>query len=149
MPTTAPSPGRHHDGAPAVRRESIRDVPGLAELAQAQAVRVGTHVFVSGQLALDHQGEVVGADDCYAQAVRCFRNVEAILQAAGGQLSDVVKVTCYLTDVADAAAYAEARSQFLDHSTATTAVVVKKLLLPEALLELDVTAVLSSAANAD
>ncbi|RNL62448.1 RidA family protein [Nocardioides marmoriginsengisoli] len=143
MPTTAPrsDPARVSPVATA-GRAAISDVSGLASLGQTHAVRVGRQVFISGQLGLGEDGRLVGADDCYAQSVQCFRNVEAILRAAGGQLTDVVKLVCYLTDQANAKAYAEARGTFLDQLPATTAVVVQELLLPGALLELDVTAVL-------
>ena len=150
MPTTAPSPDQPRGVPGDAARPAVRVVPGPAALGRAtQAVRVGDQVFVSGQLALDEDGKVVGAADCRAQSVQCFTNVQAILRAAGAELSDVVKVVCYLTDAADAATYAEVRRQFMGHSPATTAVVVEELLVPEALLELDVTAVLSSTTSVD
>ncbi len=145
MPTTAPSPDQVGE-RPGARtdRAAIRHISGVADVGQAHAVRVGEYVFVSGQMGLNKDGQIVGPDDCHAQAVQCFHNLKAILHAAGAQLSDIVRVVCYLTDRTDAGAYAEARSQFFDQLPATTAVVVKELLLPEALLELDVTAVLST-----
>lgn len=148
MPITAPSPDQAGESVAArTDRAALRHIAGVADLGQAHAIRVGGYVFVSGQMGLGKDGQLVGRGDCHAQAVQCFRNLEAILHAAGSQLADVVRVVCYLTDRDDARAYAEARSQFFDQLPATTAVVVKELLLPEALLELDVTAVLPTAGH--
>ena len=66
----------------------------------SQAVRVGNVVYLSGQIALDpSSGQLVdGGID--AQADRAFRNLRAVVEAAGGSLADVVKLTLFLTDLA-------------------------------------------------
>jgi reactive intermediate/imine deaminase len=66
----------------------------------SQAVRAGNTVYLSGQIALDPaSGQLVeGGFD--AQVERAFLNLKAVSQAAGGSLSDVVKLTLFLTDLA-------------------------------------------------
>jgi reactive intermediate/imine deaminase len=66
----------------------------------SQAVRAGNTVYLSGQIALDPaSGQLVeGGFD--AQVEQAFRNLKAVAQAAGGSLSDVVKLTLFLTDLA-------------------------------------------------
>ena len=65
----------------------------------SQAIRAGTTVYLSGQIPLDPAtGELV-AGDIEAQAVRVFENLKAVAQAAGGNLSQAVKITIYLTDL--------------------------------------------------
>lgn len=64
----------------------------------SQAVRVGNVVYLSGQIALDpDSGQLVDGFD--AQVERAFRNLAAVAEAAGGTLSDVVKLTLFLTDL--------------------------------------------------
>ncbi len=64
----------------------------------SQAVRVGNVVYLSGQIALDPaSGQLVDGFD--TQVDRAFRNLKAVAEAAGGSLSDVVKLTLFLTDL--------------------------------------------------
>ena len=66
----------------------------------SQAVRAGSTVYLSGQIPLDPAtGELV-AGDMEAQVRRVFENLQAVCEAAGGDLSQVVKLTVYLTDLA-------------------------------------------------
>ena len=65
----------------------------------SQGFRVGDLVIVSGQAALDEQGNVVGAGDFDAQAEQVFRNLSRVLEAGGSSLDRVVKVTIFLTNM--------------------------------------------------
>jgi enamine deaminase RidA (YjgF/YER057c/UK114 family) len=105
-------------------------------------VAQGDVVFTSGQLALEADGTLHAPGDAGAQAVRCFEQIQALVEAAGGSLSDVVKTTVYLSDFADLDAVREARDG-LDWGTppATTAVQVAALLFPEARVEIEAVAV--------
>ena len=60
--------------------------------------RAGQLLFVAGQVALDRETNVVGGADVEAQARQVYRNLTAVLEAAGGSLADVVKMTTYLTN---------------------------------------------------
>jgi enamine deaminase RidA (YjgF/YER057c/UK114 family) len=61
----------------------------------APAVRGGNTVYLSGQIALGSDGKLVGEGDLAAQAHQCFANIRAILQRAGGKMTDIVKLTTY------------------------------------------------------
>jgi len=66
----------------------------------SQAIRAGSTVYLSGQIPLDPAtGELV-AGDMEAQVRRVFENLKAVATAAGGDLSHLVKLTVYLTDLA-------------------------------------------------
>lgn len=66
----------------------------------SQAVRVGTTVYVSGQIPLDPQSGELVTGDIEAEIRRVFDNLEAICKAAGGSLADIVKLNVFLTDLA-------------------------------------------------
>ena len=67
----------------------------------SQAVRVGDFVYVSGQLPINPATGYIEAQEATGQAVQCIANIEAILVADGLSLSNVVKATIYLTDIAE------------------------------------------------
>jgi enamine deaminase RidA (YjgF/YER057c/UK114 family) len=99
----------------------------------------GRLVFVSGQLALDERGELVGAEDPAAQATQVFANLGRCLAAAGATFADVVKLTFFLTDTAQLPAVRAARDAVFDvqHPPASSAVVVAGLVRPGCLLEIE------------
>jgi reactive intermediate/imine deaminase len=70
----------------------------------SQAVRVGDTVYVSGQIPLDPATGTLVSGDIEAEIRRVLENLQAIVQAAGGSLAQVVKVNVYLTDLAHFAA---------------------------------------------
>jgi 2-iminobutanoate/2-iminopropanoate deaminase len=108
----------------------------------SQGFRVGDLVFLSGQAAIDDQGAVVGVGDFDAQAAQVFRNIEAVLQAAGTSLSRVFKVVIYLTDMANFPKILELRQTwFTQPYPADTVVEVRSLAFPELLIEVDAIAV--------
>lgn len=65
----------------------------------SQAIRAGNTVYLSGQIPLDPVTQDVVGEDFQAQARRVFDNLDAVARAAGGSLSDIVKLTVYLTDL--------------------------------------------------
>lgn len=78
----------------------------------SQAVEVGGTVYLSGQIALDPDSmELV--EDVRGQIHQVFRNLAAVAQAAGGSLGDAVKLTVYLTDLADFAAVNEVMAEYI------------------------------------
>ena len=81
----------------------------------SQGFRVGDLVIVSGQAALDEHGNIVGAGDFDAQAEQVFRNLARVLEAGGSSLERVVKVTIFLTDMANFGKIVELR-QALVHA---------------------------------
>jgi 2-iminobutanoate/2-iminopropanoate deaminase len=126
------------------RREEIR-VPGQAEPIShyTDAVRAGDLLFVSGCVPVDGDGRLVGGGDVVAQARQVLANVGAVLAAAGATFADVVKVTVYLTDIADRAAIDPVRREvFGETRPASTLVEVSALAIPGARLEVDAVALI-------
>ncbi len=103
----------------------------------------GRLVAVSGQLALDERGELVGAGDPAAQARQVFENLRRCLAAAGAGFEDVIKLTYFVTDTAYMPAVRAARDAFLDPGRlpAASAVQVAGLVSPEFLMEIEALAV--------
>jgi 2-iminobutanoate/2-iminopropanoate deaminase len=126
-------------------REEIR-VPELAEPVShyTDAVRAGDLLFVSGCIAVDGDGRLVGGDDAVAQTRQVFANLEAILAAAGGSIRDVVKVTVFLTDVRDRSAVNTVREEIFGSTRpASTLVEVSKLVVDGARVEIEAVALLA------
>jgi len=125
-------------------REEYR-VVGLAEPIShyTDAVRAGDLVFVSGIVAMDREGQLVGGADVVAQARQVFQNMREVLAAAGCGFEDVVKVTIYLTDVDDRPSINPVRKEvFGDTRPASTLVEVPRLAVPGAKIEVEAVAVL-------
>ena len=124
------------------RREEIR-VPALAEPIShyTDAVRAGDMLFVSGVVPVDGEGRLVGDDDVVAQARQVLANLGAVLAAAGATFADVVKVTLYLTDIADRVRINPVRQEvFGEARPASTLVEVSALAVPGAKLEIEAVA---------
>jgi enamine deaminase RidA (YjgF/YER057c/UK114 family) len=127
---------------PGAAKRGRFDLPGLAFAGMSQAVRDGDLVVLSGQVALDPAGEVVGEGDWDAQAEQALTNLEAALVAAGAGNEDVVKLTCFLCHADGYPAYAEAKSRrFAAIAPASTCVIVAGLLDPRLLLEVEAIAI--------
>jgi enamine deaminase RidA (YjgF/YER057c/UK114 family) len=98
----------------------------------------GQLLYISGQVAWDTNGNIVGRGDVRAQARQVFGNLRQVLQAAGGDLKDLMKITTYITKIEDFPAVAEARSEvFPGELPASTLIVVKSLFHPDFLLEVE------------
>jgi 2-iminobutanoate/2-iminopropanoate deaminase len=109
------------------------------------AVRAGNLLFISGCVALDADGRLVGEGDVVAQARQVFVNIGLCLSTAGASFADVVKVTTFLTDVEDRARINPVRQEFFgDARPASTLVEVSALVLPEFLIEVEAVAVVPS-----
>ena len=104
----------------------------------------GTTVLVSGQVPLDSDGKLVGAGDALEQTRQVFRNIAAALAAAGAAMSDVAKLTVFLTDLADLPAFRTARDEFLDvtRPPASSLVQVAGLVSPDFRVEIEAVAAL-------
>jgi reactive intermediate/imine deaminase len=115
----------------------------------SHAVRVQTGdaawIYVSGQVALDAGGTLVGAGDLREQTRQVFENLRAILDANGASFGDVVKITTYVTTLEDLDGMREVRARYLPADPpASTAVQISALVLPEALIEVDAVAVVAA-----
>ncbi|MBE09348.1 MAG: hypothetical protein CMM35_03495 [Rhodospirillaceae bacterium] len=111
----------------------------------AQGVQVGETLYVSGQIAQDPNGQIVGVGDMVAQAHQVFTNIEGILIEAGSSLVDLVKITCYVSDMRHYADYSKVRSEiFPDADIASATVISPGFVNPDALIEIEAIAVIGS-----
>ena len=107
----------------------------------SQGFRVGDLIFVSGQAAIDEQGEVVGVGDFGAQARQAVRNLDRVLNAAGSSLDQVIKVTIFVTDMAYFSEVVELRREvFSEPYPADTICEVRSLAYPELMFEIEAVA---------
>jgi 2-iminobutanoate/2-iminopropanoate deaminase len=98
----------------------------------------GRLLYISGQVAWDTSGNIVGKGDVRAQARQTFANLRGVLQAAGGDFGNLMKITTYITKIEDFPAVAEARSEvFGGQLPASTLIVVKGLFHPDFLIEVE------------
>lgn len=107
----------------------------------AQGYRVGDLIMMSGQASIDSAGNLVGVGDFDAQAEQTFQNIKSVLEAGGSDMSRIVKVVIYLTDISNFPKILELREKwFTPPYPADTIVEVSSLALPELMIEIDVTA---------
>lgn len=128
-----------------MNREEYR-VEGLAEPIShfTDAVRAGELLFVSGIVAVDSEGRLVGGDDVVAQTRQVFENMRVVLASAGCGFENVVKVTIFLTDVDDRSLINSVRREaFGETRPASTLVEVPRLAIKGAKVEIECVAVLS------
>lgn len=123
-----------------INPETLPQPPGYTQVVE---VAGGRTVYVSGQIALDAAGRLVGAGDFEAQARRTFENVRLALAAAGLTFDHVVKLTTFVTDFSHLATLRRVREEFVNRERppASTAVQVAALVRPELLIEIEAVAV--------
>lgn len=115
----------------------------VAEYAHGVEVQGRRTLYIAGQVAIDAEGRTVGAGDIQAQARQVFRNIQAIVQEAGGDMTSIVKLTTFLTDMDNYRGFVQVRSEFITPPyPAATLVAVSALVRPEWLVEVEAVAVL-------
>ncbi|MCU1332530.1 MAG: hypothetical protein JWM08_1522 [Candidatus Angelobacter sp.] len=117
-----------------------------AGYSQVAEVSGGKMIYVAGQVAMDASGNLVGKDDFRAQVDQAFKNINAAVQAAGGDFQSVIKLNYFCAESVDAAqipVVREIRDRYVDtaHPPTSTFVVVKRLVRPEWLIEIEAVAV--------
>ena len=121
-------------------------VPGMSEPVSHFTHVVssaGRIVFVSGCVATDAQGRVVGGSDVVAQARQVHENIKRCLAAAGATFADVCKVTVFLRNVNDREKVNSVRKEYFGaHRPASTLVEISRLVRDDYLIEIEATAVL-------
>ena len=99
---------------------------------------VGDLLFVSGHVAVDTSGDVVGEGDAEAQTRQVMTNIRDVVSAAGAKMEDVAKITCFITDIAYYPAYSKVRAEtWPKDPPASSTVVVAGLVRPEFMVEVE------------
>ena len=108
----------------------------------AARVSSGPLLFISGQVALDAEGKLVGEGDLRAQAVQVLENLKAILADQGAAMSDIVKVTVYVTDIRAFDDIADIRERYFpSDGPASVICEVSALAWPGFMIEIEAVAV--------
>ncbi len=112
----------------------------------SHGIAVGNLLFIAGQVALDEDLRIVGPGDIEIQARQAWDNIRAVVEAAGGKITDVVRVTTYLADLADTDGLHKVRREIFPDGDYPVATVTeaKRLGLPGLLVEIEATAVIGS-----
>lgn len=103
----------------------------------SQAVKIGTTVYLSGQIPLVPETMEFVSEDFRAQAVQVFKNLSAVCEAAGGELQDMVKVQIYLIDLGQFAIVNEVMAEFFSTPYPARAAIGVKALPKGAQIEID------------
>lgn len=103
----------------------------------SQAVKVGSTVYLSGQIPLDPVSMQIVSDDFSAQVVQVFQNLTAVTEAAGGSMNDIVKLNIFLTDLSHFATVNEIMSQYFSQPYPARAAIGVKELPKGSLVEMD------------
>jgi reactive intermediate/imine deaminase len=113
---------------------------GYSHVVEATA---GTTVYISGQVPLDAEGQLIGEGDFEAQTRQVFENLTRALEAADASWSDVVKLDYFLRDVGQIGAVRAIRDEYVDTANppASTLVEVSGLFRPDVLVEIQATAI--------
>ena len=107
--------------------------------------KLGATVQLSGLVAFDSDGSVIGKDDYYAQSKQTFKNIEEALSSVGATMGDVVKITTYLTDMAGYQDFSRARAETLPNGVpASTTVVSPQLITPDLRVEIEAMAIIGT-----
>ncbi|MBT8086829.1 MAG: RidA family protein [Gammaproteobacteria bacterium] len=127
-------------------RKNIRSgAPWEDRVGYSRAVRVGSHIMVSGTAAVGDDGEIVGRGDAYVQAAWCIQIIAEALQQAGAEIGDVVRTRTFVTDIELWPEVARAHKEaFGDVMPATSMVEVSRLIDPEMLVEIEADALLAN-----
>jgi len=129
----------------AKRIEVNPDWPWAEKFGFHLGIRVENTVYVSGTVAWDRDGNIVGQDNMLEQSRQAFLNVKEILAEAGATMDDVVKINAFLTDINRYAEYSAARAEaFTNNIPASTAVASPALVEPGLLIEIEAIAEIGS-----
>lgn len=114
----------------------------------AQGHKVGNMLFISGQTAIDDNGQLVGIGNFDVQAEKAFQNLDKVLQAGGSSLKNVVKVTIMLRDMGNFDKIVALRKRYFTAPwPADTILEVSSLFSPDALIEIEAIAVEDAVAS--
>lgn len=108
--------------------------------------KVGDTVYLAGTVAWDKDMKPLGGNDAYEQSKIIFGYLKKMMEAAGGQIDDIVRITVFTTDMRHQSAFWKARKEFFSGDfPCSTLVCVSALFHPELLIEIEGTGVIGSA----
>lgn len=110
---------------------------------QGVALTNGTTIMTSGVVARTADGTLIGAGDIRAQTRQCLENIRNIIEAGGGRLQDLAKVTVFIRDLKDYAGMNEVRREMLDGIAFASSTLQAALNAPDALVEIEAVAFVS------
>ena len=103
-----------------------------------QTVKIGTTIYIAGQVAVDEKGNFHGQGNAEEQLVQIYKNLENACKAHGGTLTNIVKTTTYITDRAHFSAVSQIRQKrYGANAPANTTVIVAGLARPEWWIEIE------------
>ena len=110
----------------------------------AHAIQIENTLYISGQIPLDQEMNVVGKNDIAAQTEQVYGNLKKVLEDAGGDMTSIVMLNIYCTDIDafDRETRGTRKKYFKDYYPAVTAVEVKRLYNPDYMIEVEAVAVL-------
>ncbi|MFB0842068.1 RidA family protein [Paenibacillus oleatilyticus] len=120
-----------------------QSMPPANGYTQVVEVRNGRTIYVSGQVAMNQNGKLVGPGDLAAQTRQVFENIKAALESSGVSFNDVVKLTFFVTDIAQMQIVRDIRDSYVNtkNPPASSAVEVSKLVNEHFLIEIEAIAV--------
>jgi enamine deaminase RidA (YjgF/YER057c/UK114 family) len=138
------SPTSVHGQAPGRQALNPRSLPPPRGYSHIVIAPAGRRATISGQVAVDSLGAVVGVGDFRAQCVQVFENLRRALGSVGATFADVVSTDMYVTDISQLAVLREVRARYLpaEAPPASTLVQVVSLYRPELMIEIAAEAVL-------
>jgi len=108
----------------------------------SRAVRIGNMIEVSGTVAADENGNVVGRDDAYQQTRFILEKIDNALKKAGASIGDVVRTRMFVTDISRFEEFGRAHGEvFGSIRPCTSMIEIKGLVSPEYLIEIEATAI--------
>jgi 2-iminobutanoate/2-iminopropanoate deaminase len=112
----------------------------------AHAIQIDKTIYISGQIPLDQEMNVIGKNDIAAQTELVYENLKKVIEDAGGTMKNIVMLNIYCTDLEayDKETRHLRKKYFGDYYPATTAVEVKRLYRPDFMIEIEAVAVLDS-----
>jgi reactive intermediate/imine deaminase len=112
----------------------------------AHAIQIDKTLYISGQIPLDMDMNVVGKNDMAAQTELVYGNLKKVLEDAGGSMTNIVMLNVYCTDIErfDKETRGMRKKYFGDYYPAVTAVEVKRLYRPDFMIEVEAVAVLDT-----
>lgn len=109
----------------------------------SRAVKIGNIIEVTGTVAVDEHGEVVGKGNPYEQTKYIIEKIIKVLERAGSSLNDVVRTRMFVTDIAKWEEYGKAHGEFFkDIKPCTSMIEISALIAPEYLIEIEATAII-------